>query len=267
MTQAIADLATSDGTLKSSIDIFSSAGNIAQWKALAYSAKARYYMQAARGTNYAAADLNNVITNALLGDIAVDGSQDVSFVHSTSQGQNENLWYSFLVNDRTGYLSAATTFAEPMLYYRNVDGKSNDTMRLQYYYEKTTGYTDLNYYDAGAGFDIAQSFPICRASETLLLLAEASYYQGSAANALTYLNSARTYANNVYGSNLSAYVAGDLTGADALTGNSKLLQAILNEQYLATAFQIESFNLARRVNYAFTYTDSSNVEHVMAHRA
>ncbi len=56
--------------------------------------------------------------------------------------------------------------------------------------------------------------------------------RADAANALTYLNSARTYANNVYGSNLSAYVAGDLSAVR--DGNAKLLQAILNEQYLAT---------------------------------
>ena len=265
LSRGIANLATYDQTLKG--DIFSTSvystptspgAGSPYWSRLGYSAKARYYMHAARHGHpgYTGADVQNVITNGLLGIIATDGSQDISFVHGTDQSLNQNLWYSFANNDRTGYMDASSTFAEPMLYYRNVDGKSNDTARLQYYYDKSLHYEDLNY---GSGaFGVDHSYPAFSASETLLLLAEAYYYQGNTASALTYLNSARTYANTVFGSSLSAYVAGDFSTP------AKLLQAILNEEYLALAFQIESFNLARRVNYQFTYTDSASVVHTIA---
>ena len=263
LSQAITDLTTSDGTLTSKVDIFSSGGSVPKWRALAYSAKARYFMHVARSAGYTSASMDNVINNALLGIKSTDGSQDVSLTHGTVQGGNQNLWYSFMMNDRAGYIDAATTFAEPMLHYRNVDGKSDDAARHAFYYfwvatSPTSGYWDLNYYETGAAFDIDQTSPVFHASETLLLLAEAYYRKADYTNALTYLNSARTYANNVFGSNLSAYVAGDFST------NPKLLQAILNEQYLALAFQIEAFNFARRVNFAFTYTDSSAVVHTIA---
>ncbi|MFZ1976878.1 MAG: SusD/RagB family nutrient-binding outer membrane lipoprotein [Bacteroidota bacterium] len=238
-----------------STDIFSSANSLTSWTRLGYSAKARYYMHVARLQSYSAASLNNVITNGLLGIIATDGTQDVSFIHGSNEGEDENLWYSFLVDDRSGYMDASVTFAEPMLYYRDVDGKSNDSARFAYYYYNA-GYWDLNYYTPNGAFQSGNTYPAFRASETLLLIAEAYYRQGDAADALTYLNNARTYANNVFGSNLAPFVAGDLPGAS-------LLQAIINEQYLALAFQLEVFDFARRVNYHFTYKDSTGVMHSM----
>jgi hypothetical protein len=250
LTKGIADLATLDGSLSS--DIFSSGNDISLWKKLAYSAKARYYMHVARYYSYSLAYMDSVINNGLKGMIATTGADDISFTHGTAQGGNQNLWYSFLQNDRAGYMDASVTFAQPMLYYRNVDGKSVDTARMQYYYSKSAKYLDLNYVDGACA--ISNSFPIIRASETLTLIAEAYYRKGDLPSALTYLNFARTYANNVYGSSLTEYASMDA----AVTG-TKLLQSILNEEYLALMLQMEGFNFARRVNFAITYTDSSSL--------
>jgi hypothetical protein len=238
-------------------DALSLNGSATGWVRLAHSAKARYLMHTARSQAYSATILNQVITEANLGILSVTGSEDVMMTHGAVQNGNQNLWYDFMESARTGYMNAATTFVIPMLEARRFDTKSNETGRLAFYFSGT----DLNR-SANGAYAIDASYPIFRASETHLLMAEA--YQRIAgnttvdANALAELNNARTYNNNVFGNTSQAFVAGDFaSGAD-------LLQAIFNETYLSLMHQIEAWNFLRRVDYAISYKDSAGTTHALA---
>jgi len=248
LSAGITDLtATASGTFE---DAFSFNGSSSAWVKLAHSAKARYYMHMASHNGYDAATLATVISEANQGILATDGSDDLMFLHPTGAYNGDmNLWFSFGVYDRSGYMDADGSFAPAML------KAMKDTMRYAFYFDDSQGYTDLNYND-GAAYGAASPYPGFRASETLLLRAEAAQRTSGAAvsaAALADLNSAVTYNNNMFGDATPAYAAPG-TGA-------ALLQLILNEEYLAVMHQIEAFNFVRRINYKVNYTDAASVVH------
>jgi len=262
----IADLTAATASL-SFQDIFSTAGDISLWIKLGHSAKARYYMHMARGLGsvnaYDATTLTSVIAEANQGILATTGAEDVMLLHTTGAYNGDmNLWFSFGVYDRSGYMDADGCFSVAMLQNRHWDGKTVETNRLNYYYDSSVGFTDLNYNDNMA-FGYNTPYPVFRASETLLLRAEAEQRLAGAtvdASALADVNLARTYDNNVFGDNSTPFVAGDFaTGA-------ALLQEILNEEYLGLISQIEAFNLVRRIDYQITYKDSADVANNTHHQ-
>ncbi len=232
-------------------DVFSSASDPNVWLAAGYTAKARYEMQAARADGYTTAELNNVIAWAKLGIIATDGSQDLMFLHTGGVYNGDmNLWYSFGVYDRSGYVGASKSFMVPMLEAYGMGSQMN------FYFDTTGGGQDLNYND-GAGFGATTAFPIFRASEANLLIAEAYARLGGAANlanALTYLNDAMTYNNNAYGDTTAAYASGDA----AVSTQSAMLQTIWNEEYMALFPEVEAFDFVRRVDYQVIYTSGTS---------
>jgi hypothetical protein len=248
LDQGIADLNANLVPLAQ--DALSLGGSAAKWVNFAHSLKARYLMHTARSQGYSATVLNQVITEANLGILSVTGSDDAMMTHGTVQNGNQNLWYDFMVSSRTGYMDAAVTFAIPMLQARRFDGKTDEAGRLAFYFNGT----NLNTSSTGA-YAINASYPAFRASETHLLLAEANARLGNTATAISELNFARTYNNNVFHNNSQAFVAGDFpTSAD-------LLQAIFNEEYLSLMHQIEAWNFLRRVDYAVAYRDSAGTTH------
>ncbi len=231
-------------------DIFSSQGNPSIWLAAAHTAKARYYMQVARYDGYSSADLNKVISEAQQGILATDGSQDFMFLHSSGTYNGDmNLWNSFLVTDRSGYFGASKNFVVPMMKALALDGKTDDSGRLSYYF--TPDGKDLNT-SAGGAYSSTSPYPIIRASETHLLLAEAYERLGNTSSAIAEINDARQYNNNVFHDNSKPYVA-----TDAAVSSANLRQTIFNEEYLSLMHQIEAFNFARRVNYQIQYKDST----------
>lgn len=245
LDQGIADFNSNPVPLAQ--DALSLGGSASRWVKLGYSAKARYLMHTARAAGYSAAILNQVITAAQQGILNVTGSEDAMATHGTIQAQNQNLWYSFMVQDRTGYMDATTTYAVPMMKAMKFDGKSNESGRLAFYFNPAQN--NLNTTATGA-YAIGAQYPIFRASETHLLLAEAYVRLGNTASALTELNNARTYNNNVFKNTSAAFVASDFPTPAALQ------QAIFNETYLSLMHQIEAWNFLRRVNYAVAYKDS-----------
>ncbi len=235
-------------------DVYSTGGSTAKWIKAGYSAKARYLMHLARKDNYPTAVLDQVINAALNGirsttktgtaPAAGYGSEDLVFTHGSTYQGNMNLWYSFLVQDRAGYLRALKCFAVKMLGARG----TAESGRFNYYFTadsndlKTTGI---------AAYAVNAYFPVIRASETLLLLAEAYARKGDLTNAVSYLNQARTYVNNIFGTTLST----NLTPADFGNDQNRVLQAIYNETYLALMHQVEVFNFLRRIDFQIQYTD------------
>lgn len=255
LDQGIADFNSNLAPLAQ--DMLSLGGVGTRWVKLAHSMKARYLMHTARSQGYSATVLNQIIAEAQQGILSTTGSEDAMATHGTVQSQNQNLWYSFMVVDRAGYMDAtvAGTFAIPMLQARKFDGKSNETGRLGFYFNSTL--TNLNTTATGA-YAVSASYPIFRASETHLLMAEAYVRLGNTASALTELNNTRTYNNSVYKNSAAAYVAADFATTAALQ------QAILNETYLSLMHQVEVFNFMRRIDYAISYKDSTGTTKTIA---
>jgi len=233
-------------------DLYSTGGSTAKWIKVGYSAKARLLMHLARKDNYPSAILNQVIQAAQQGITSTQrasagyGTDDFVFTHGTTQAGNMNLWYSFIVLDRAGYLRALKCFAVKMLGARG----AAESGRFNYYF--TADSNDLRTTTGGA-YAVSAYFPVIRASETLLILAEANARLGNTTEAVNYLNQARTYNNNIFGMTLSNYTVGDFpTQAD-------LLQAIYNEMYLALMHNVEVFNFLRRIDYQIKYTVGTQV--------
>lgn len=221
-------------------DIFSSQGSYSEWIAAAYTEKARLEMEMARHDGYSQADLNNVISWAEQGITDVSGAQDLMFVHTGGVYNGDmNLWNSFGTQDRPGDVDAASTFLVPMLEAYNMGNQ------LTFYYD--TSASDLNY---GAGFSSTASFPIFRASEANLLIAEAYAREGDLSSARTYLNNAIQYNDNVYGDSVAAYAASD----PAVNTQEAMLQTVFNEEYMSLFPEIEAFTFLRRVDFDIKYT-------------
>ncbi len=255
LDKGIADLSTQQATL--TMDAFSYKGSASLWLKLGHSAKARYLMHKARSMGYSAAVLNSVVTEAQSGILAASGAEDLLMPHGQAYNGNMNLWYSFLVNDRSGYMDAAGNFALKLLKSRRFDGKSDESGRAAYYFSADG--SDLNYTTTGA-YGISQSYPFFRASETQLLIAEADVRlnPGSVdAGAITALNNARHYANTVFKNASQDFVAADFAGPAAL------MQAVFNEEYVALMHQVEAWNFLRRIDYGISYTDSLGAAHAI----
>jgi hypothetical protein len=236
-------------------DAFNLGGTASRWVKLAHSAKARFMMHTARSQAYSATLMTQIITEAGQGITSLTGSEDAMTTHGTIQAQNQNLWYSFMVQDRTGYMDASTTFVIPMMKAMKFDGKSNEAGRLAFYFNAAQN--NLNTTATGA-YAISAGYPVFRASETHLLMAEAYVRSGNTASALTELNNARTYNNNVFKNTSTAFVAADFPTTAALQ------QAILNETYVSLMHQTEAFNFLRRIDFAISYKDSAGATKTLA---
>lgn len=253
LDQGIADFNSNPVPLAQ--DALSLGGSATRWVKLGHSAKARYLMHVARSQGYSATILSQIITEAGQGITSLTGSEDVMTTHGTVQNQSQNLWYDFMIASRTGYMDAATTFVIPMMRAKKFDGKSSEVGRLAFYFNAAQN--NMNTTATGA-YAINAGYPIFRASETHLLMAEAYVRTGNTASALTELNSARTYNNNVFKNTSTAFVAADFPTT------ATLQQAILNETYVSLMHQTEAFSFLRRIDYAISYKDSAGVTKTMA---
>jgi hypothetical protein len=256
---ATIDRGIADITAKAGVsfdDAFSFQGSAAKWAQLAHSAKARYLMHLARArgsvSSYDVATLNNVISEANLGILAVSGMDDLMFLHGTAYNGDMDLWYSFGVWSRSGYMDASGSFVVSMLRNRHADGKSSDTDRLAHYFDPSGN--DLNYSTGGA-YDVSASYPGFRASETLILLAEAYARLGQTSPAIAALNDVRSYNNAAFGDTSKPFVESDFPSPAAL------LQAVLNEEYLCLMHQMEVFSFLRRIDYRIAYRDTVGTLH------
>ena len=255
LDQGIADFTANPASIAQ--DVFTTGGSQAKWLKLAHSAKARYLMHTAQSQGYSAAILNQIIAEAQLGILATSGSDDARMTHGVTAGGNMNAWYDFMVRNRSGYIDAVNNFPFPMMNAAKSDGKTDEIGRLAFYFVASGN--DVNKATGGAYAQDAQ-YPLFRASETHLLMAEAYVRLGNTASALTELNSARTYNNSVFGNKSQPFVAADFPTSAALQ------QAIFNETYLSLMHQIEVWNFLRRVNYAISYKDATGATKTLTPR-
>lgn len=235
LDEAITTLENNPQDLATGVDIFSYEGDAVSWLRAAYTLKARFYMHVG---NYEGA-----ILAAENGIQAVDGSEDLNFVHGTTYQGNMNLWYSFMENDRVGYLSATDNQAFPLMEGRQ-SIQTVETGRMSFYYNEDGD--DLNTNDA---FAENADYSFLTAGETYLILAEANQKVDESQDVvINYLNSARDYNENRYPN--STY--GDLAASDFGFDDDAILQEIYDETYLSLFFQIEAYNFARRIDWQVT---------------
>ncbi|MBX2956726.1 MAG: SusD/RagB family nutrient-binding outer membrane lipoprotein [Cyclobacteriaceae bacterium] len=266
LTSAIADLGGL-GTIPASKDIFYG-GSALGWTQLAHSLKARYFLHTG---NYA-----NAESEAVLG-IASDAT-NFSAPFANVYNGSFSPYYSFLVYDRPGYMSAADAHAPQLLdaahaKYRG-NAKTNEAGRFGWTFLK-----DFNIYNAGYelnflnGFDWGWSsngkfglqFPLVTRGETLLIIAEARIRQNDEAGAISAYNNYRSYLRSG-GGGFASYAAtfgltvqyddysaadfetGGIENPDGITASEAILREILEERYIYFIGEFESFNDWRRTN-------------------
>ncbi len=220
-----------------SSDVTSLGGDASKWLKVAYTLKARYLMHTG--------DVSGALTAAQSGIDAADGTGDALMPHGPQQARNQNLYYAFTNVERAGYLAADRSHALDMLNNGN-NGKTDETARLNYYYDGT----DLNSTD---GFAAAtESFPLVTYMENQMIIAEAEAAKGTTAgnqNAIEALNNSRDYLDNKFGTdNYDDLVLTDFEAGGAYA-NTDIPQHVRNWTYLGLIGQIEGFNFVRRIDY------------------
>lgn len=218
-------------------DVTTLDGNVGAWLKVAYTLKARYLMHTG--------DETGALTAAQNGIDAADGSGDALMPHGEQQARNQNLYYAFTVVERSGYLAANRSHARDMLTNGN-NGKTDETDRLNYYYDGT----NLNNTDGFAA--ASESFPLVTYMENQMIIAEAEAAKGTATgdqNAVDALNNSRDYLDNKFDTdNYDDLLLTDFQAGGAYE-NTSIPQHVRNWTYLGLIGQIEGFNFVRRIDY------------------
>ena len=248
LDRAIRQLTSGKGAGPGPADLLYGA-DVKKWTALAYTLKARYYLHTAEQTG-AAADGTPAFSTAAYQSALAAAQNGISapandFVSYQSSNPNEqNLWYQFTINQRSGYLA-------PSDYFVNLLSARSDP-RLTYYFEPAAGETkiigspvtgggpDANVSalnsSSGAPGDPGYKQPLVTYAENQLIIAEAQYRLGNTAAALTALNAERA---NASGGTPLAALAGLPAGAAGLN-------EIMTEKYIALFENIEVWSDYRR---------------------
>lgn len=261
LDEAITNLSTGTGRPLASADIYFN-GNPTAWTQVAYTLKARFYLQ---NKNYPAA------YSAALKGIGSDGSSratnNLRAIHGTAV-DNANLNYQFFaIASRRNDLVTSDFFASlidsnsgrsPIPANYRGHSKTNETARYDYLLQTTSvGIQPNTKFNGFAQIDGVGA--MATYAENLLILAEA----GARSNfniGLGHLNEFRAYMStggyltspNLGNLKYDAFMqedfnAGGIENIDGrLTGNEALLREILEERYVTLFGQIEVFNDVRR---------------------
>jgi len=247
-------------------------GDTTSWIATAHTLKARYYLHTK--------DYTNAVKFSQMG--ISDASGNMMASHGTSYLQNFNLFYSFLVYDRPGYMGGngyAAMLLDSTTAVHRTNAKTKEDARLNYYYIPGAGiYVGGNYepnflvdFDWGSGpgndgfFGATTSFPMVTFEENQLILAEALIKSNDLTGSLDALNTLRNYLNNGgYWSpgyndpdnyahlylpyDASDFAPGGMENADNIADNDALLREIIEERYVTLTAQLEVYNDIRRTN-------------------
>jgi len=241
------------------------AGDDDIWKAVANTVKAKIYLHLGQ--------YQNAIDAANLG--ITDPSMDLIGPHGDIYQSNFNIYYSFMVYDRPGYLAATDAFAPRLIdpssteaYNRN-NAKTNEADRYNFSYITDENYAsgyEPNYYseyDWGAPdgyFGTDTGWAIIAYRENQMILAEASLRVNGFGAALDVLNDYRAYLNgggylnpdyysgtgNYLAYDAADFASGGIENADNLAPADALYREIIEEKYVSLLGTIEVFNDMRR---------------------
>ncbi len=244
LDDAIADL--SGGPTSNDINDLFLGGDAAKWVAVANTLKARYYLHVGNYTAAAAAAANGVIS--------ADG--DMNAPHTGGNYLLDmNIWASFGLVDRAGYMTANSAVLPTMLDnaaagYRG-NAKTDESARLGFLYTGGADSYDLNYEGMWAP---TAPYPLVTAIETHLILAEANLRSDDLDEALTHLNHTRALlvaqfpAGKYEDYELADFDEGGIAGIAGKSRKEALLHEIIEEKYASLVGQIEVFNDLRRTD-------------------
>jgi hypothetical protein len=243
--------------------------NSALWIEAAHTLKAKFYLHTG--------DYPEAIAEAQLGISSPENSMYAE--HGSSWLQNFNIYYSFLVYDRPGYMGANEAYAPEILnpespQYRGNE-KTAEGARFRWFYHTEGFYAappEPNYLSledrwGGIGFfGTTTPFPLITWQENQLIIAEVAARLDQFGTGLVALNAHRDYLNSgewepedaynrTYGYNEEIlyeeyneadFAAGGIENEDGLAQNRALLREVLEERYVTFVGQIEGFNDVRR---------------------
>ena len=257
LDSAITDLQAAGAPPSASADLIYG-GNVTKWLQAAHTLKARYYMHwtdpqvsAALATTACGGNCAQKALAATANGISTSANNFV-FPHDAQAGQ-ENVWYQFMFVQRDSYIRAGkylvdrlTARGDPRLTQWFEPGDTTIIIGAAPAEPQKAYHAVLN---QGQGLRGHRAFdqPIITAAENTLLRAEAQYRTGDQAAALLTLNNYRT-----------SIGLGSLVAA-----GPALLNAILEELYLAYFQNIEAWTLYRRSCYP-NITPSSGASEVAA---
>jgi len=259
LNDAIVNLASGTGRPPANTEIYFD-GNPVAWTQVAYTLKARFYMQT---KNYPAA------YTAALNGIGSNGSTDANNMkspHGTAT-DDANLYYQFfalasrkndlVVSDYFASLINSNTATNPIPANYRGNSKTNETARYNYLLQTTLVGIQPNFNTNGFA-QIDAPCQIVTYAENLLILAEAGA-RANFATGLEHLNTFRAYmASGGYLTNpamtnvkYDPYVSADfdtlgIENMDGISRDNALLREILEERYVTLFGQIEVFNDTRR---------------------
>jgi hypothetical protein len=198
-------------------------GDATKWAALAHTLKARYYMHVAER------DPSAYALALAQADSGIASPED-NFVSWQSNDPNEwNLWYQFMVVQRSGYISAGKFMIDTL--------SQLDDPRLQAYFAPNASGDFVGSAPGGSSGDISTlsdarlspTFrqPMVTYEETQLIKAEAALQMNDPATALTAYNAERT-------------------AQGMPTKTSVTLADVMTEKYIALFQQIEPWNDYKR---------------------
>lgn len=250
---AIAALTDGTGGDAFGVDIYFG-GDAAKWLAAAHTLKARFYMHTGNFTMAETHATQGIMSSADNWMIPHQGG---------AYNQDMNLYHSFGVFDRQGYMTAPGAYLPEALNpdaakqnpnwtgVRRNHAKTDETERFGMIYVGDTSDTyDLNY--STGMWQATSSFPIATALENMLIIAEIEANKSVGAG-VTALNAVRAELATLYpGGTYTAFDAADFaSGAIEDNGGANdqanLLFEIAEEKYTSLVGQMEVFNDFRRL--------------------
>lgn len=257
LDDAIADFESGIGSVGQE-DIYFQ-GDANKWDEVAYTLKARFYLETKQYEQARTATLNGI------------GSPSNSLMapHGSIQGSNENFMHTFIARGRAGDLDASEALL-PMLLNPESDqyrgnSKTDESARFYFYYNNRDNSggaiaTIPNTSSTGV-FANHADFPLVTFEENLLTATEALVRTGDFDGALNQLNLYRNHLQSggflsTHGvTNLPSTYApyespdfanGGMLNQSGTTADMALLKEVLLERYISFYGQITGFNDVRR---------------------
>lgn len=272
LDEAIAELGSVPASVVITNDIFFQ-GRSTSWARVAYSLKARYYMETREYAKAYAAALQGINAATLSWKFYPPGL--------VSDGDYNLL--NTLIDQRGGYLSTNGTYLNDVLLVTGVPGtrinaKTNEDARARYYRIAGTS--------SNAELGVAAKnapMPLVTHEENLLILAEAGFRINGFSEGLAQLNKVRgvlrtnlgllttlpTGGTILYADYIAAdFDPGGMENADNVAADKALLREIIQERYVSLYGTILPFNDARRlrkgdndVNVPIPFTTTTATKH------
>ena len=251
LNSAISDLTTAPSRALPA-DIYFD-GNAPDWLAVAYTLKARYYLQMK--------DYTDAYKAAQHGISSPDGTMKFTPTGDPSiTTGSKNLFYEILAGSRAGDIGTGNSFLMQLLNPANANSrnnaKTNETARFEFY--------KIDQSSGNANKGIASEFEpqkMVSYEENTLILAECAARTVDFNTGLGYLNQLREYLNTgkFLNSNFAGepykyddYVAADfakggMLNTDSIDPTRALLRQIIQERYVSGFLTFMPFNDSRRL--------------------